>query len=510
VPDQSSSWLAEEQHVERLQAENLKVGNGSISECDTLQNKAPLVCMTTTLSHFFFTAPWEPVSVRRGDALGLGALADQFADAVAPDLSNRISDGRWVTLLAWSLVRSQQAFQASGGRSVETRKEQTQRYAWLRPLELLWVARTISLLKTDTEDWKQRPLSGRRRVAPWVNGNMKADRFGMTPKQFQAYRQTGPYGGYRRAFRKWPGLTTGDGWTPGPQSVALARWLDDKLKGARLQLAEDVSRSAKMARNKEGRDSENKWWLEHWQTFDQAGKAAELNTLPRQRGDFSELAEAVLLKPLIFGQDAAGDKRLTIVQSIAKSGATDHVSLCQYLSQHFSSDPTIARLATFSRLADAGLDAMNYINEALKREPKVALADIARGGAAKEVCKALQAVAQAWLEVQAGSAAQATTLRHADTADRFAQTMAASAVPLDCFRQLLRHHETYGGGLRWFVLRDGHVEARTLSKGEASRYRFRLWALCRLAVQCGVLTKMPKALQDDIEPDNNDDDDDAQ
>ncbi len=342
--------------------------------------------------------------MRRGDALGLGALADQFANAVAPDLSNRISDGRWVTLLAWSLVQSQQAFQASGGRSVVTRQEQIQRYAWLRPLELLCVARTINLLKADTEDWKQRPLSGRRRVAPWVDGNMKADRFGMTPKQFQAYRQTGPYGGYRRAFRKWPGLTTGDGWTPGPQSEALSRWLDDKLKGARLQLPDDVSRSAKLARNKEGRDSENKWWIAHWKNFGQAaqtGKAAELNTLPRQRGDFSELPEAALLKPLIFGNDTAGKKRLTIVKSIAKSSAIDHASLCQYLSQHFSSEPTIARLATFPSLADAGLDAMNYINDVLKREPKVGLVEVAKGSAAKEVCKALQAAAQAWLELQA-------------------------------------------------------------------------------------------------------------
>ena len=468
--------------------------------------------MTTTSPQLFFTAPWEPVSVRRGDALGLGALADQFSNAVAPDLSARISDGRWVTLLAWSLVQSQQVFQASGGRSVVTRQEQIQRYAWLRPLELLWVARTISLLKTDTEDWKQRPLSGRRRVAPWVDGNMKADRFGMTPKQFQAYRQTGPYGGYRRAFRKWPGLTAGDGWTPGPQSEALSRWLDGKLKGARLQLADDVSRSAKLARKKEGRDSENKWWLEHWKTFDQAaqtGKTAELNTLPRQRGDFSELPEAALLKPIIFGNDPAGKRRLTIVQSIAKFSATDHVSLFQYLSQQFNNDPTIARLSTFSCLADAGLAGMNYINDGLKREPRVALAAIARGSAAKEVCKALQAAAQAWLAVQAGPSAQATTLRHTDAADRFAQTMAVSAVPLDCFRQLLRHHETYGGGLRWFVLRDGHVEARTLSKGEASRYGFRLWALCRLAAQCGVLTKMPKALRYDIELDNDDDYDDA-
>ena len=68
-----------------------------------------------------FNAPWEPVVVRRGDALGLRALADQFADALAPDLSNRVRDGRWVTILAWCLARSQEVFHASGGRSVATR-----------------------------------------------------------------------------------------------------------------------------------------------------------------------------------------------------------------------------------------------------------------------------------------------------------------------------------------------------------------------------------------------------
>jgi hypothetical protein len=89
---------------------------------------------TTVEARHLFTAPWEPVVVRRGDALGLRALADQFADALAPDLSNRVRDGRWVTILAWCLVQSHQVFHAAGGRSVGTRTEQQERYAWLRPL----------------------------------------------------------------------------------------------------------------------------------------------------------------------------------------------------------------------------------------------------------------------------------------------------------------------------------------------------------------------------------------
>jgi hypothetical protein len=64
-----------------------------------------------TESRILFTAPWEPVVVRRGDALGLRALADHFADAVAPGLSNRVRDGRWVTILAWCLARSHTVFE---------------------------------------------------------------------------------------------------------------------------------------------------------------------------------------------------------------------------------------------------------------------------------------------------------------------------------------------------------------------------------------------------------------
>ena len=178
-----------------------------------------------------FTAPWEPVVVRRGDALGLRGLADVFADAVAPGLSNRVRDGRWVTILAWCLARSQQAFHASGGRSVATRSQQQARYAWLRPLELMWVARTIAL----ADDWKHRSLSGQRRVRPWYEDDeQSADRFGMSPDQFRAYRQTGMYGAYRIAFRAWPGLTvSGDGWTPGPVTQRLAKWLDERLGSAK-------------------------------------------------------------------------------------------------------------------------------------------------------------------------------------------------------------------------------------------------------------------------------------
>jgi len=65
----------------------------------------------------------------------------------------------------------------------------------------------------------------------------------------------------------------------------------------------------------------------------------------------------------------------------------------------------------------------------------------------------------------------------------------------------LQHHEVHGGGLRWFVLRDQQIEPRAPPGAGPSRYRFRLWSLCRLAAQSGVLRSMPLALREDVEAD---------
>ena len=85
-------------------------------------------------------------------------------------------------------------------------------------------------------------------------------------------------------------------------------------------------------------------------------------------------------------------------------------------------------------------------------------------------------------------------LRHIETAHRFASAI-TNARPIECLRALLQHHEVYGGGLRWFVLRNGGVEPRTPPRAGSSRYRFRLWSLCRLATQCGVLRNMPLCIR---------------
>jgi hypothetical protein len=71
----------------------------------------------------------------------------------------------------------------------------------------------------------------------------------MTEDQFRSYRQTGMYGGYRLAFRKWLGLTQrGDGWTPGLKTAELAKWLAKRL-GAAQPFQERVAEDLQYRRN---------------------------------------------------------------------------------------------------------------------------------------------------------------------------------------------------------------------------------------------------------------------
>lgn len=448
-----------------------------------------------SLPRVLFTAPWDPPVVRRGDALGLRALADQFADAVAPGLSNRVRDGRWVTILAWCLARSQEVFHARGGRSVQTRDDQAERYGWLRPLELMWVARTIAL----AEDWRERSLAGQRRVRPWYEDDEQSTpRFGMSQDQFRAYRQTGMYGGYRLAFRKWPGMTVfGNGWTPGPATNRLAKWMDGKLGAARppwpLHLGDDHDDSPLKRMPKLGLGDKHDWWLRHWTTFDEGGRNADENTLPRRRGDFKPLPERNMLEPLVFGDDRDGTRRRAVAKEIQDASASDHFEICDRLADVFGRiDPSVALLPKFARLADAGMDAMDLIAGALGNKSSVPLAEVAGESDAAGVCDELRAAAGAWL------GAGAMQPRHIETAHRFASAITSSR-PIECLRALLEHHEIYGGGLRWFVLRSGKVEAKTPPGAGSSRYRFRLWSLCRLGAQCGVLRGMPAALRTDQE-----------
>ncbi len=178
------------------------------------------------IGEWFFTAPWDSVPVRRGDALGFRAGADYFAELLAPGLSNATSDARWISILSWCLKWSHVAWRSAGGGDLTQRDEQRQRYAWLRPLELLWVDRTLESGQVTGQ------LRGRRSIERWRKADRKIPSFAMSPDQFRRYRQVGMYGAYRVVLRTSPGLTTGDGWTPAATGLDLADLVNQSLPRA--------------------------------------------------------------------------------------------------------------------------------------------------------------------------------------------------------------------------------------------------------------------------------------
>lgn len=453
----------------------------------------------------FFTEPWEPVTSRRGDPLGIRALVDQIAESVAPGFSNRTQDARWVTLLAWSLVRSQAVFRTGFAHAEMDAAAQRQRYNWLRPLELMWVARTITL---DEDNWKSRTLPGRRRVSAAVNGGARKmpPRFGLSEAQFQRYRQTGAYGAYRVAFRKWPGLTAaGDGWNPGPASVKLALWLDNKL-GSSVRPAwpvdgdtETAAISVRSIRAHSGKEAQ--WWLANWPGYLQPMRSRIGELRPSRRDEATKLPEADLIEPMIFGQDPAGQRRMKVVRVLARSGAASHHACCEALAGAFKDVPAITLMPDLLALTDAAMDVMDRVAELIRGTTGQTLKKLQADTECKRRLSDLTEASKQWLCLADCG------LKHRGRADRLAQAIYDIPAP-DRLRSLILHHQLNGGGLRWFILQGDSVVPNAPPTGNSSRYGFRLWALNRIAVQCGVVKSMPKGLmQEAIDLDEDDADD---
>ena len=169
-----------------------------------------------------------------------------------------------------------------------------------------------------------------------------------------------------------------------------------------------------------------------------------------------------------------------------------HLAACEALSRRFPADPAIRCLPTFSALADAGIEMMERVAEQISFHGMAHVRDIASQPGVVEQCARLYEAARIWLQTAPRE------VRHIDSAYQFAETFTSSR-PSECLLKLVQHHERFGGGQRWFIEHDGVIEQRIPPHGVSSRYRFRLWPLCRLGVQCGVLRTMPQGLIDEIE-----------
>lgn len=440
----------------------------------------PSTSLMNEHGNWYFTAPWDPVLVRRGDALGFRAGANYFADLLAPGLSNATSDARWITLLSWCLKWSHVVWSNAGGSDLSRRDDQRARYAWLRPLELLWIDRTLESGQTSGQ------LRGRRSIERWRKANRQLPNFAMSPDQFRRYRQIGTYGAYRVVLRTIPGLTTGDGWTPDATALALANLVNDSLPRDMRLKQEHFENGTKWGRWSSG--DESRYWVERGWQKSWAKIGGLLPTLDNAVGKRLPKEERLLLEHALFG---VGSIRRVTAEVLANAkAASSHTDLCDALANSSMlskklEPASIALLPAFSRFADAAMHAMrglwNQINhDEEKQAPNVE--KLARSAELQSRFDLLRDASVAWL-LEPGR----NGFPHDHVVTRLAEAVRDAVSPLDQLRALARHHQEYGGGRRWFREQAGKLIPLVADTGiAASDYGFRLQALSRLAAQCGV------------------------
>ncbi len=444
--------------------------------------------MAGVISDWYFSAPYEAPMVRRGDPLGLRLAAARYADALAPGLSNRTLDARWLTISAWMLVLANDVWRRRGNSAAAglSRRAAGDLFGWMEPIELLWIARTLSLV-----DPEGRQLPGQRAVRRWLDDGQRTARFGMSYTQYRRQRSIGIYGAYRVALRGLPGMTIdGDGWRPDAVAERLAHITQSALRTA--------AATSGLAHG--NFDAESYWLREGWSKWSSpAGKGF----LPESRRTRRPVTadEISVLKPVLFGgNDPKSHARLreTVVDVIHASKAREHHGVCNDLEKKLSraTHGAVARLGTFAQLADTGLAVMNAIWAGLRemetrQVPAVRPADLAADDDVREALAELVVAAKAWLS---GKSAFRPEWVLANELAALAMSRARNFNKL--VRGLVEYHEVRGGGRRWFRLdEDGLVRPASLLRDqEGSPYRFRLFSLARLALQCRLIPRMPKAL----------------
>jgi hypothetical protein len=428
---------------------------------------------------WYFTAPWYPVSVRRGDALGFRPGTDYFSDLVAPGLSNATYDARWISLLSWCLQWSHIVWQNAGGVDLSRRDDQRARYAWLRPLELLWIARTLKA-RQDTGQ-----LRGRRSIERWFKANELPPNFAMNDEQFRRYRQVGMYGAYRVVFRTISGLTTGDGWTPADTALKLADLVNDKLPSAARLSQAHFENGTKWGHWSD--DNEARYWLTHgWRGWPTVGgflpspDSAASERLPEE--------ERSLLEPSLFGVDSV--RRATAEVLARAKGARSHPALCDLLANSSvlskkTESVSLALLPAFSRLADTAMHAMRGLWSEINHddtEQAPTVEKLARSAILRSRFDQIRGASTVWLNAPARN-----LFPHDQVVTQLADAMTKAKTPSDQIRALTKHHHDHGGGRHWFREQAGKLVPLVADTGiAASNYRFRLRSLCLLAAQCGV------------------------
>jgi hypothetical protein len=220
----------------------------------------------------------------------------------------------------------------------------------------------------------------------------------------------------------------------------------------------------------------------------------------------THIEERRVLEKLLFTETDRGQQRREVASIIAGSTASDHAALCEEIALALADHPSgqaIALLPSFTRFADAALDTLlemwaSFFQKG-SQEPAILLRDLARNPGIAEPLDAAVTQAKAWLQARRTKDAILLPLGQVDSlATRLTAPDRQKAT--DQIAALVEHHMIDGGGLRWMALQNDRVVPTAPTRYlDATPYRFRLWQLCRLAIQCGVIEHMPDAFDAELE-----------
>lgn len=394
-------------------------------------------------------------------------VANEFAEVIAPGLSNRIRDARWITILCWCLKQSERARnrwlpQGEEDSYLLTSRGSAERYQWVRPLELLWI-----YLGTR-ENGKRRQLPGKRSIQSSVP--QTDNTFGLSSAQLGRYRNTGVYGSYRKSLRKLVGLTNGDGWTLGDEGSRLADWLNDEIKKSHRQ--KDLKKVYAGIHPMDFFRTYGKQW--HYKL--------ESKLLPQEIDSPEPLPkmEQKILANVLF--ETNGSRRHFAKLISGYHGVLD-AGLYAYLAKK---DERLSWLPGFHALTEPAITILFKLAKQAQINPNTK-PDF---GDFKKELASLRKAAKNWTQ------GQVTHKPHkSGIVDRFAQDINNfGGNDESLLTRLVAFHQDHGGGRRWIKINEeGNLENQSeiSANDHAPIYYYRIFPLAALAVQCGVITAMP-------------------
>lgn len=428
---------------------------------------------------WFLTAPEHAIQLRRGDPLGLRNITNEAADLLAPGLTNRTIDARWLSILSWALVHSERAWKKAGGAELVTAQEREHRYTWLLPLELLWVKRS---LLCGGEGYQALQWPGYRSLRQWSGSEPD---FGMTERQRRNHRQLGAYGAYRVLLRTARFTQGDDGWTPDEHVRCLADYVDGQL-----EMDDAQPRWTK----RPNRDA-SQWWLQTgWREWRGSGSARSPIVLtPSTSIKKLSADERRILAPALFDDEV----RARTATAIDRSEASDYVVLCSELAASLPTEGGDARLRSLgllARLNDAGVRLLRATAAVIKTGEDASRRIVAHD----DVAAALDAFTKA--ATRWNKARHAKAFGYVSEADRLAAVATRARGSGALFTGFVDHHLQHGSGEPWLVRDDNRLLLQGARAGtHAGGFGYRLHALSRLALQCGVTSHIPPALSNAIE-----------